>query len=73
MLESAATKTQVIASTQSVPLVNQFSPESIIVVDREDGQSVFKLLKLEKIEHWLEEYGLGELWEKNIIGGRPQR
>jgi predicted ATPase len=73
MLESAATKTQVIVSTQSVPLVNQFSPESIIVVDREDGQSVFKRLELQDVEHWLEEYGLGELWEKNSIGGRPQR
>ena len=73
LLQSAATKTQVIASTQSVPLVNQFSPEDIIVVDREEGQSVFKRLKTQEMAGWLEEYGLGDLWEKNIIGGRPQR
>ena len=71
MLRSAATKTQVIVSTQSVPLVNQFLPEDIIVVDRKDGQSEFKRLKDADVEIWLEEFGLGEIWEKNIIGGRP--
>ncbi|HEU0177814.1 MAG TPA: AAA family ATPase [Blastocatellia bacterium] len=71
MLQSAATKTQVIVSTQSVPLVNQFLPEDIVVVDREDNQSVFRRLKSEDLEEWLEQYGLGELWEKNVIGGRP--
>ncbi len=73
LLQSAATKTQVIVSTQSVPLVNQFSPEDIIVVDREEGQSVFKRLEVQEMAGWLEEHGLGDLWEKNIIGGRPQR
>lgn len=71
MLQSAATKTQVIVSTQSVPLVNQFSPEDLIVVDREAGQSVFRHLEPKETESWLDEYGLGDLWEKNIFGGRP--
>jgi predicted ATPase len=73
MLRSAATQTQVIVSTQSVTLVNQFEPEDIIVVDREEGESKFKRLEPQEIESWLEEYGLGDLWEKNILGGRPQR
>lgn len=71
LLRSAAGKTQVIVSTQSVPLVNQFAPEDVIVVDRIDGQSVFKRLSTEDITNWLDEYGLGDLWEKNVIGGRP--
>ena len=73
MLQSAATKTQVIVSTQSVPLVNQFTPEDLIVVDREEGQSVFRRLDEQEIAGWMEEYGLGDLWEKNVIGGRPRR
>lgn len=73
ILQSAATKTQVIVSTQSVPLVNQFTPEDIIVVDRENNASVFRRLEASEIEIWLDEYGLGDLWEKNILGGRPQR
>lgn len=75
MLRSAATKTQVIVSTQSVPLVNQFKPEDIIVVDRVDGQSTFRSLGAEELDEWMTEYsdyGLGDLWEKNILGGRPQ-
>jgi predicted ATPase len=71
LLRSAATRTQVIVSTQSVTLVNQFGPEDILVVDREDGASVFRRLTSQEIESWLDDYALGELWEKNVLGGRP--
>jgi predicted ATPase len=71
LLRAAATKTQVIASTQSVSLVNQFEPDDIIVVEREGGQSVFKHLEPSAMQNWLEDYGLGDLWEKNLLGGRP--
>lgn len=71
LLRGAATKTQVIASTQSVGLVNQFEPEDVIVVEREDQQSVFRHLDRADMQSWLDDYGLGDLWEKNVIGGRP--
>ncbi len=71
LLKSASTQTQVIVSTQSVPLVDQFDPEDVIVVERTDDQSTFRRLKTEELADWLEEYGLGELWEKNVLGGRP--
>jgi predicted ATPase len=71
LLRGAATKTQVIASTQSVSLVNQFEPQDVVVVDREEGQSVFHRLAEASMENWLEDYGLGDLWEKNLLGGRP--
>lgn len=71
LLRGAATKTQVIASTQSVSLVNQFEPEDVIVVEREDQQSVFRHLDRADMLSWLDDYGLGDLWEKNILGGRP--
>ncbi len=70
IMQSAATKTQIIASTQSVTLVNQFQPEDIIVIERENEQSLFKSLNSEDLIHWLEDYSLGELWEKNVLGGR---
>lgn len=71
LLQSAATRTQVIVSTQSVTLINQLKPESIIIVDRNDGQSNFRKLTSAELSSWLEDYGLGDMWEKNIIGGRP--
>jgi hypothetical protein len=43
----------------------------VIVVDRQDGQSTFHRLDKANLSEWLENYGLGELWQKNIFGGRP--
>ena len=71
LISSAATRTQVIVSTQSVTLVNQFEPEHVWSVDREDGQSVFRQLSRTDMSAWLDDYSLGELWEKNVIGARP--
>ena len=67
----ARQRKQVIATTQSVTLINQFQPEDIIVADRKDNQSVFRRLDKEEIKDWLDEYALGEIWEKDIIGGTP--
>ncbi len=72
MLRSVATKSQVIISTQSVSMVNQFFPEEVIVVDREKDESVFKRLNSKELEYWLEDYSLGEIWEMNLVGGRPR-
>lgn len=71
LLASASTRTQVIVATQSVTLVNQFEPSEVWTVDREEHQSVFRRLSETKMEGWLEDYALGELWEKNVLGARP--
>lgn len=63
---------QVIVSTQSAPLLDEFSPEDVIVVERMEGQSTFRRLESAPLSEWLEEYALGELWQKNVLGGRPQ-
>jgi len=71
LLSSAATRTQVLVATQSVTLVNQFEPEQVWTVDREDNQSIFRRLITQNMNRWLDDYALGELWEKNILGARP--
>lgn len=71
LIRSASKDYKIIISTQSTSFINQFSPEDIVVVERQDNQSTFKRLNSEALEDWLEEYTLGEIWEKNIIGGRP--
>lgn len=71
LFRSAAERTQVIVSTQSVTLINQLAAEDVVVVDREDGASVFRRFSSADLESWLDGYALGELWEKNVIGGRP--
>ncbi|MDX2077291.1 MAG: AAA family ATPase [bacterium] len=72
LLRKASIDSQVIIATQSVTLVNQFEAEDVIVVERQDKQSVFKRLDTASLEGWLEDYGIGDLWEKNVIGGRPK-
>ncbi len=66
-----ASPVQVIASTQSPNLVKRFEPEDVIVAEYKDGRSTFNRLERENLVQWLEDYSLGELWEKNLIGGRP--
>lgn len=71
LLRSASKRMQVIVSTQSVALVNEFEIDDLIVVDREQGDTVFKRLDQADFDVWLEDYTIGELWQKNILGGRP--
>jgi len=71
LMKKAAKSKQLIVSTQSVPLVNQFTPEDVIVVERENGASSFKRLSSADMSAWLDDYGLGDMWEKNLLGGRP--
>ena len=71
LLKQASRESQIIVSTQSVNLLSHFLPEDVIVVDREKNQSIFQRLKSEELNIWLEDYSLGEIWEKNIIRGRP--
>lgn len=73
LMKSTAQKHQLIISTQSVELVNEFDAHDLIVVDKVDGGSVFKRPDESLLAEWLEEYSLGDLWKKNLLGGRPSR
>jgi predicted ATPase len=73
LFKQAASRTQVIVSTQSALLLNAFEPEDVIVVERAEGQSSFRRLESAQLSEWLEDYALGELWQKNVLGGRPSR
>ena len=74
LISAVSNRAQVIVATQSTPLIDCFEPQDIVVVDR-DGHngrsSTFKRQRADELEAWLEDYSLSELWEKNVIGGRP--
>jgi predicted ATPase len=61
---------QVIISTQSINLVDNFEPEDIITVDKFENQSIFHRLEKENLQSWLEDYSLGDLWQKSVIKGQ---
>jgi len=72
MIRTAAESVQVILATQSVTLVNQFTPNEVLVVERAEGVSTIRQVDLVPAS-WLEDYGLGDLWDKSIFGGHPKR
>jgi predicted ATPase len=71
MFRSVSSARQLIVSTQSVTLLNQLDPEDIIITEQRDGASSFERPDWEGLQSWLKEYAVGELWEKNVLGGRP--
>lgn len=72
LIKRAAHYSQIIIATQSIELINNFSIDDLIIVGRDDNQSTFQRLNTEDFSEWKDAYTLGELWEKNILGGRPR-
>lgn len=71
MCYSVSHESQIILATQSVTLVNEFDVESIIVVEHDGKETALSRPDPANLEAWLRDYSLGEIWEKNVIGGRP--
>ena len=71
LVRQASIATQVILATQSSLLLDHFEPEDVLVADRVDGGTQLARLDSAQLAKWLEDYSLGQLWEKNEIGGRP--
>ena len=71
LIKQTSVETQIVLSTQSPLLLDHFDPEDVLVTERGEGATEFTRLEGEKLKNWLEDYSLGQLWEKNEFGGRP--
>jgi len=71
LIQNAATRTQIIVATQSPALIDYFSIEDVVVVNRKEGASTFERLQEADFNVWLESYSVGELWAKNVLSGGP--
>ncbi|WP_214107792.1 AAA family ATPase [Acrocarpospora catenulata] len=71
MIRSAATRCQVVIATQSVTLLNQFELNDVVIAEREEGATVLRRPDHDHLQEWLDHYSLADLWEKNVLGGRP--
>lgn len=71
MIHEASENSQVIVATQSPRLTDEFDPDDVLVVNRHRGATTLERLSASELAEWLEDYTLGELWEKNELGGRP--
>lgn len=72
LIRAASTSRQCFVATQSPEFLNEFDVDNVIVVERLDGASRLRRLPPEQFEHWLDEYSLSELWDMNLLGGRPR-
>ena len=72
MIKSLAEERQIIVATQSPLLVDEFDLDEIFVLELQDGQTKFRKLKPDDYQGWLDDsFTPGELWQKNLLGGRP--
>jgi len=71
LLHEAAESAQIIVSTQASLLLDELTPEQVIVVNQRNGESILERQDSAKLADWLKEYTLGQLWEKNELGGLP--
>lgn len=72
MMKEVSQFKQLIVSTQSVELLNALEPEHVVVAQRVDGATTLERLDADELRGWLEDYqSLGELWKRNVFGGRP--
>ena len=62
---------QVLLATQSPLLVDEVGLDEVIVFDLEKERTHIRQLEAKEYAHWLEKYSTGQLWQKNVIGGRP--
>lgn len=70
-IRQASKFSQIVISTQSADLLNEFSADDVIVAEYDDVLRSSKLRRLseDELKEWLADYSLGELWSKNILGG----
>lgn len=73
MIKDASIHAQVIIATQSKDLVDHFDVDNISVVEMDKNTQSTSVIHLKENDYklWLEQYTISELWDKNIIGGRP--
>ncbi len=71
MIKALAEERQVIAATQSPLLVDVFDLDEILVLELRDGRTEFRRCDEGVYRDWLKDYTTGELWQKNLLEGRP--
>lgn len=71
LIRQTSAETQIIASTQSPLLLDHFDPQDVLVANRVNSATTLTRIDPAPLATWLEDYSLGQLWEKNELGGRP--
>jgi predicted ATPase len=71
LLREASRRTQIIVATHSDTLIRFLQPSEVVVMDSaEDGTTTVTRADELKLDEWLKEYSLDELWRTGRIGAR---
>ena len=71
-MRSVSARSQVIVATQSQSFLDSFEPAEIITVEWHQGQTKIQaFFEPEQFKDWLEDYSIGDLWQRNVLGGGP--
>jgi len=62
---------QVIVATQSSLLVDAFELDEVFVLEIQEGRTQLHRPPVDKLQIWLQKFTVGQLWQKNLLGGRP--
>ncbi|KFA91705.1 AAA family ATPase [Archangium violaceum] len=71
LVRSTSTHAQILLATQSPALLDLFEPQDVVVTERAQGATTFRRLDPDQLAGWLEDYSMSELYDKNVLGGRP--
>lgn len=71
LVKAVSDTSQVLIASQSATLLDHFAPDDVVVAENEDGKSTFQRLSSAALQTWIERYSLGQVWQKDVIGGRP--
>ena len=71
MIKQRRLDCQFVVATQSPRFVDSFGLDEIIVLELRDGRTEFRRLDSHEFQRWIDEFSPGQLWEKNVLGGRP--
>ena len=71
LVRAASVRSKILLATQSPALLDHFEPEEVVVTERHAGASEFRRLDATSLREWLDQYRLSELFDKNVLGGRP--
>ena len=71
LLVDASSRCQLVVTTHSDVLVDALSerPDSVVVCEKYEGQTVMRRLDGSELARWLEKYRLGQLWNSGELGG----
>ena len=71
MIQALAESRQIIVATQSPLLVDEFALGQVSVLELRDGRTEIERRDGQDLKEWLDDFTVGEIWQKNLLGGRP--